>query len=204
VALLAGACRAGNELPGPISPEEYAIYGVLADSLYAGNKDSVTDLVTEDSTARNYYHAVVRGRDRQGNWKTYGELDGLARICADWKAEDHEALMAAYAQANSAPSPFCAESIKTSLRRIAIGRDSLRSIWKNGSWNGSWARFYAAFPRSNGVIRYSRVGFDAGRTQGVVFVEVMRGELDGFGCYFFMQQIEGRWRLKCRSQDWVS
>jgi hypothetical protein len=77
VALLAGACRAGNELPGPISPEEYAIYGVLADSLYAGNKDSVTDLGTSVCTISSTWEASMSSQISCKPFQSYHHQIGI-------------------------------------------------------------------------------------------------------------------------------
>jgi hypothetical protein len=63
--------------------------------------------------------------------------------------------------------------------------------------------FQRAFPRNQGLIVFSGVGFNRSRTQAVFYVDHVCG-LCGGGQYVLMAKIAGTWRIQDEHSTWVS
>jgi hypothetical protein len=193
-------CRSEQFPVNPVSQDEYEIYGILIDSLYVSNQDSVTICVTEDSTVINPIRGSVKVQNGKREWVALNEFAKLEHVCPSWKQLDHREFTESYARVNSRRSFFIADSIKTSLRCIQIAADSIRLIMKNGDWD----LFYKTFPHSKGIIRFSRVGFNIKKDQAIVYVDHTQGSLIGVGYYVLLQKKDGSWHLRYAVEDWVS
>ena len=58
-----------------------------------------------------------------------------------------------------------------------------------------WKDFYRKFPGSHGTIGFSRVGFNAEKTRGLLYVHSGRAELASSGDYYVLDKKEGRWTI---------
>jgi hypothetical protein len=68
-----------------------------------------------------------------------------------------------------------------------------------------WRAFYQRFPRSQGLVTFSRVGFNAARTQAVVLVTRGCGGLCGMGNVVLLDRDPaGRWRVVRSDMLWIS
>ena len=68
-----------------------------------------------------------------------------------------------------------------------------------------WRAFYRRFPGSVGLVTFSRVGFNAARTQAVVSVTRMCGGLCGTGEVVLLDRDPaGRWRVVRSDMLWIS
>jgi len=67
--------------------------------------------------------------------------------------------------------------------------------------------FYARYPRSQGYIHVSAVGFNSDKTKAMVYLGHWCGSLCGGGTYHLLEKIEGKWRkanIKAVSCVWAS
>lgn len=67
-----------------------------------------------------------------------------------------------------------------------------------------WKTFYRWYPRSNGYIRFSRVGFNKTRDEAIVSTGWMSGERSGEGRYFLLSKKSGKWQVQRSATTWVS
>lgn len=72
------------------------------------------------------------------------------------------------------------------------------------SHEGGWEGFRKHYPNSRGLIRFSRVGFDPGRKQALLFVSSNCGALCGSGTYYFLVRENNDWRIKKEQLIWIS
>jgi hypothetical protein len=65
-----------------------------------------------------------------------------------------------------------------------------RRLFRDGQ---GWVRFYDAHPESNGIVGFSRVGFNAEITQALIYVGIREEAMAGHGSYWFFTRESGRW-----------
>jgi hypothetical protein len=73
----------------------------------------------------------------------------------------------------------------------------------HASWN-FWQAFYRMYPLSYGLVRLSRVGFNADTTTAIIYYDRMSGPLGGNGIYLILQKREGRWEIIAQETAWIS
>jgi hypothetical protein len=81
-----------------------------------------------------------------------------------------------------------------------VDSTQLDSIFKNGDWPA----YYKRFPGSPGILTFSRVGFNAGGTQALFYLNNRCGGLCGTGMYVVMEKRNGRWMVEKEIEMWVS
>jgi len=64
--------------------------------------------------------------------------------------------------------------------------------------------FRQAFPNAQGYVTLSRVGFNATRTQAVVYVQEWKGPLNGTGYLYLMTKTGNHWTVKTEVMDFIS
>ena len=66
-----------------------------------------------------------------------------------------------------------------------------------------WKTFDQWYPKSNGYITLSRVGFNRNRTEALVNTSWMRGERTGEGHYFLLSKKDGEWCVERFAATWM-
>jgi hypothetical protein len=67
-----------------------------------------------------------------------------------------------------------------------------------------WQAFYARYPDAHGLITLSRVGFNAGGDQALVYVGNQYGGLGGEGVYFLLSRVGDAWLVDQQALTWIS
>ncbi|HJQ55199.1 MAG TPA: hypothetical protein VJ825_15275 [Gemmatimonadaceae bacterium] len=67
-----------------------------------------------------------------------------------------------------------------------------------------WSEFYTRFPRTNGLIRVSAIGYSADHNRAALMVDVGCGGLCGNGYIVVVNRAQGRWRIANITGTWVS
>lgn len=69
----------------------------------------------------------------------------------------------------------------------------------------SWEKFYRKYPKSGGYTTFSRVGFNAEKTQALVYQAHSCGGLCGQGSYMLLTKTNGVWTIKNSvGPGWIS
>lgn len=91
-----------------------------------------------------------------------------------------------------------------SKHRFKLIRDGeYGTYFKDRDCEYGWADFYSRYPKSQGYVSFSRVGFDeSGEFAYLQFVYVA-GCLNGEGHLFIMQKVDEKWQVAADSQLWV-
>ena len=88
-------------------------------------------------------------------------------------------------------------------RYILVSEKELDAFFKEGG--GWWEEFYRKYPKSTGIATFSRVGFNADRTQALVYQGHSCGGLCGGGSYLLLVKSNGVWTNKGGiGPTWVS
>jgi hypothetical protein len=146
LAVMAVCCAspaAADELA--LAPEEYAVLSVLIDSLYAGD-----------------YALVVIG-PRTERWSINAPLHVLQEQWPDLKQETIDSLIVR----NSMTADVADEFAIHGDYRI-VPEAEYREVLGGGD-SPDWDRFDSMFVDAQGYLVVSRVGFDAERTQALVY-----------------------------------
>jgi len=67
-----------------------------------------------------------------------------------------------------------------------------------------WPAFYKQFPRSQGLLTFSRVGFSTDGNQAFFYYSNRCEGLCGVGCYVVMQRSGNSWAIDKEITIWVS
>ena len=79
------------------------------------------------------------------------------------------------------------------------------TIFKRSSKNyDGWRAFYGKYPASPGILKLSRVGFNADKSQALIFVAHSCGWLCGEGNYFVLVKKDGEWKIMKELVTWMS
>jgi hypothetical protein len=91
----------------------------------------------------------------------------------------------------------------TDLPRSFVEAEKVRfedwHIKKNGPQS-----FEKLFPGASGVISFSRVGFDSGMDEAMVYASFVCGGLCGEGWHYTLKKRRGKWEVTSRQMIWVS
>ncbi len=73
-----------------------------------------------------------------------------------------------------------------------------------GQNQSGWEVFYNRYPQAPGITTLSRVGFDAGFDQALVYVGTQSNWLAGSGYYILLKKVNGVWAIDQQVMVWVS
>lgn len=173
------APRGQSASEGGVSDEEYEIYSSLIQQKYVEKNTKL--LVIEDRTFR-YDFAIENDEPWHDKPKKGAAIDQSA-------AEDYEAR-------NSRQWLFNKASFKLPVKSDFITDLDLKAIF-HGHWGElEWLSYYRRYSDSRGFIMLSRIGFNTGHTQALVYM----GSRCGPGCgdlnFFLMEKVNGTWTTR--------
>ena len=90
-----------------------------------------------------------------------------------------------------------------------IGQEELDNFLKPPPSDGNsllkgWERFYEKYPHSPGYLMLSRIGYNAGRDEAMVYSARCCGALCGEGRYILVTKDRDGWRIKNELNLWIS
>lgn len=105
-------------------------------------------------------------------------------------------------QAKKVESRKLENSFTVSGKVVFLSEEEETQLFRNGL--DGWNKFYKKYPEANGIITFSRVGFNKERTQALVYVGIGCGGLCGDGSFMFLEKINGKWSIRGNKNLWVS
>ena len=112
-----------------------------------------------------------------------------------------QSTLDAYRKANARPA-FLRRSLYPSIDYQIVSSAQLGPIFCHHC--GFWPAYYKQFPRSQGLLTFSRVGFSADGTQAFFYYSNRCEGLCGRGEYVVMERHDGRWVIQQEIGMWVS
>ncbi len=87
------------------------------------------------------------------------------------------------------------------LPYVWISEQEVKEIFRDSQ---GWKRFYERYPGSQGIMEFSRVGFNSDLTQALVYVGNQSDWLAGAGYYVLLVKEGGTWVVRNRIMVWIS
>lgn len=87
-----------------------------------------------------------------------------------------------------------------SLPTVLLGRVERKEIFEQGSWK----EFYRKYPKAEGIISLSHVGFNQDMTQALACVGIASDWRRGHGSYFVLNKVMGSWQIGASYRAWIS
>ncbi len=84
---------------------------------------------------------------------------------------------------------------------VVLSSKEAKELSKNGDY---WNNFHEKYPRSQGVTAFSRVGFNANRTEALLYIGTQSDWLAGRGYYVQLSRQNEQWTIKKKLDLWVS
>lgn len=106
-----------------------------------------------------------------------------------------------YIRANAHPRHLD-DQFDTEHKHSMLSNDVFEDVFKNGC--SGWCTFYERYTDADGYVTFSRVGFNGGGTQALVYVVRMHGGLSGRGGYVFLAKKGGAWQTQRWLRIWIS
>jgi len=213
IALMAAACAQEVELPREVNAVYEAMLASAVAEKEAYNKSRVIELlvvrrvttgaapfepetllVRRDTTGDGTFEEVEERESESEHWEWYREeLNGLRRdTYADFWTANAEQLEISLRQAGS-------------LRIQAITEADLDRVFRaKDTAYANWRRFWAAYPKSAGLMRLSGVGFSKDRKQALVGLIATAGPLAGVCKCYLMARTDRGWNVVDELLVWRS
>lgn len=162
---------------------DYVIYSVLIEKMYINERIKL--IVIKDHTG---LHPPVN------------DLNGeLKRVESKLTTISPETLND-FQEKNKESSPL-EKAFKLSLPYVLFSEQEDKEIFQDAR---SWQEFYKRYPDSQGLITLSKVGFNKGMNQALVYIGNQRYGLGGAGYYVLLSKKNDIWSIQDMFGAWVS
>ena len=173
-----------------IPAEEYALYAVVIDQIFAGDRDSqgiVKTLVIVDRTISNPLPSIAG-------------VDEDEMVKRQFSSISQEAIDD-YAAKKANPCQLT-KSFNLKMKYTLTSKEKIEQVFKNGQ--DGWGEFYKLFPDSGGVTELSRAGLNSSGNQALVYIQHSCGYLCGSGYYLLLVKNDLGWVVQKKFMAWVS
>lgn len=105
-----------------------------------------------------------------------------------------------FIEKNESPYPIDPEFLLDG-RLLPVPPSSLEAIFCD---QDGWKRFNRQYPQSRGILGFSRIGFNAGLDEALLYIENQSHWLSGSGDYFLLRKTDGKWVRRGGKPCWLS
>jgi hypothetical protein len=169
-----------------LTPDEYAVYNAVIEAKHRRYARAGKDLVVI-SNRTFVYKLSPKTLDETLKWASDHTPGGIA-------PELVESLERQNAQSHEISDLF-----SLNVKHVLVTEDEINNLMKGGEWE----LFYDKYPKSQGIISLSRVGFDASKTQALVYFGNPTSATSGGGAYILLEKKGGTWIVKREIPMWV-
>jgi len=171
--------------------------------LFTGCEQDKTAFEYEQEVYGNILEYLGEGEEKQ--WVvllTSVTENRISAISGDNRKEDVEAYQA-YKEKNKERKLLpITDSWKKNVKILTD--NEYKDIFKYKTLELGWEKYYKKYPKSNGIIGFSRVGFNTNYNEAFVYVEYLCGALCGRGFHARLHLGVLGWEVKVFEQLWVS
>ena len=168
-----------------LTNEEYAVYDTVIKSLY--QTESIELIVINDHTATDLAPGETLEQAMQyvqDNMEQVIDPETLA----DYKNQNQKSIQ-------------LEESFSLDIPYILLTETQSNQILDA---TNNWDNFNQTYPNAQGIMTLSRVGFNAGRDQAVLYIGNRAGLGTGEGFYVFLTKEGEEWAINSSLLAWVS
>ena len=170
------------------SAEEYAVYSAVIADMLDGER------VAFHTQAKLLVIQNQTGTDRTSNF----DSEKNEQYAREMFPTMMEGVMKNYRAQNSSPIRL-QDSFDLKVKHVLVEKQVVEKAFGNG-----WEEFYKRYPDSGGLIILSRVGFNAGMTQALVYIQQGCGALCGSGSYVLLEKRTDGWRVITKTVAWIA
>lgn len=169
-----------------IDPEEYAVYSAV-----------IGEMIQD----RPYVELIVIG-DRTSTEDSYTEsLESKLKQVEKQMPELEPSTLKDFRVQNENPARL-EPRLKLEKRYALVSIEDVAEFFKEGG--GQWDAFYEKYPQSQGIMQFSRVGFNPAMNQALVYVGNLYANLAGAGGFVMLTRKNGIWTPGAYVTGWVS
>jgi hypothetical protein len=178
--------------------DDYAVYSELVRQGYV--REGVKQIVIREHTVMRDQPRPRRGNDQYGKEfydavvsETHVDYDqkNKSPIVLDQKRFFSKVYVAIISEAERDRIFSAGSAKKAGNEKLAKGP-------------GGWEEFNQLYPKSQGIMSLSRVGFNPSKTQALAYVGNECGGLCGIGNFFLLRKESGKWRIQTQLNAWIS
>jgi hypothetical protein len=170
-----------------LESEEYVVYKALLKQMFISEntKRLIIDGLTE---ADNFYNDYPKVRKKFTSRFKGTTEDFITKNTEAYELNDKFNL-----------------EVKLNILNGNEREELFKELNKKGSYD-EWAEILSQKYSKGGaeIIRLSRVGFNADKSQALVFVSFQCGWTCGEGNYVLLAKKEGQWKVKKKDMTWIS
>lgn len=183
--------------PFQLDDEEYAVYSALI------NNSLKDDESREKSSDKSDRLLIINERTSLWDGSIASEsqkfFEELKRSSPELQPETLNDLIVKSNGISTLERKF---NIK--IKYALVSDDEINALFKDDV-SGGWEAFHRKFPKSSGILTLSRVGFNADKTQAIVYKGWSCGGLCGGGGYTLLRKKKGVWLIGPNvGPSWVS
>jgi hypothetical protein len=181
----------GQQEPAATAPDadEYAIYNLFVRMKPSSNTVART-VVKDQAEVPEFISAQIIDGEQKFERYVQQILPGVqTQTIADFIAKSKKP--------SKLDNRFCVEASCSILTRDEM--NFTFRIPKNG-----WSNFYKKYPQAQGILSFSRVGFDQRKVQALVCVRSQAGYKMGAGHLVFLAKKHGVWVIMKEATAWIS
>ena len=184
------AAVTSNEGPAYIAPQatihvvsdaENEVYGAFLTQIYAKAADS-GPLARQTLLLENDFFDVWQPKRRA--WEQYL----LKRVGGQGRASD-EALRSFLERPQQIIRFYSFPALDVPVRLLRS------DILRKGMQEGGWDAFYETYPKTQGILSLSTIGFNAAANEAVFVARLQCGKRCGYRDIVFMRKVNGAWTL---------
>ena len=193
VLITAGCSVPAPAKPTPVTPapdrtaEEYAVYAAYIHGQYLD---------------QGVQRIVIRHQTDTGLSSTEHMAEMLENAKAGLPGLDDETF-ADYKANNQQPSSLEGR-VELNVDTVLLTDAEFQEIFNSNNTTDSWEAFYHRFPDSQGVLTFSRVGFNQQMDQALLYAGNQFGWLGGAGYYVLIVKENGVWKESSSVNVWIS
>ena len=171
--------------------DEYAVYSAVLQARYStSSKKEIKRYVIAVETKNafiGYRHGFVRSGETQPTVESETSQDFDSKNKDSFELTDKFTL----------PVPYSLVSELTLRKIFDRAKDGKPD-------EEGWHRFYKNYPGAPGIISFTRVGFDAKKTQALLYVAHQSDFLGGSGRFFVLSKQGDTWKIEKEVILWLS
>jgi hypothetical protein len=176
---------AAGSAPLQIEDEEYAVYSVLINQALKDGADAekrvdASDRVLIINDSPSLWDGSIA--DESNNF-----FEELKRSAPQLQPETVNDL-----QVKSNGASRLEPKLSLKIKYLLVRDEEIDALFKDNVMGG-WEAFHRKYPKSNGILTLSRVGFNADKTQALVYKGWSCGGLCGGGGYTLLAKKKGVW-----------
>ena len=189
IIFLFSSCAGSSAISGPprnsSETEEYSVYDTLIEQIYI--RDQVEQIVVKDQTSLGSFNDE--------------ELEGIFQQVLHKLPELEKTTFNDFRAKNAQPHRLNT-SFNLSVNYVLISKDEEDDLLYRRA--DGWVAFYKKYPKAQGILTISRVGFNPEMNQALVYVGNQSGPKTGAGYYVLLARENGTWIIKKRYGAWLS